>query len=55
VRAYRRSEKRTVPSDPVLAEKPALANLRGTIAKIASGESLSQDEAAQRLPKSPDF
>ena len=44
---YRDSEKRTVPSDPVLAEKPALANLRGTIAKIASGESLSQDEAHQ--------
>jgi anthranilate phosphoribosyltransferase len=47
VRARRRNEKLTVPSDPVLAEKPALANLRGAVAKVASGESLTQDEAHQ--------
>jgi anthranilate phosphoribosyltransferase len=36
-----------VPSDPGLEEKAALADLRGAIAKVASGQSLSQDEARQ--------
>jgi anthranilate phosphoribosyltransferase len=35
-----------VPSDPVLAGTNVLADLRGAIAKIASGQSLSQQEAA---------
>ncbi|MGH6824640.1 anthranilate phosphoribosyltransferase [Methyloceanibacter sp.] len=35
-----------MPSDPVLAGTNVLADLRGAIAKIASGQSLSQEEAA---------
>src|SRR4029079_15417867 len=40
-------EKRSVPSNPVLAGTAILADLRGAIAKVASGKSLSQDEAAE--------
>ena len=36
-----------MPSDPVLARTSVLADLRGAIAKIASGQSLSQEEAAE--------
>lgn len=36
-----------MPSDPGLGEKAALIDLRGAIAKAASGQSLSQDEARQ--------
>jgi anthranilate phosphoribosyltransferase len=36
-----------VPSDPALAGTAILADLRGAIAKVASGKSLSQDEAAE--------
>jgi len=36
-----------VPSDPALAGTSILADLRGAIAKVASGKSLSQDEAAE--------
>ena len=36
-----------MPSNPVLAGTATLADLRGAIAKIASGKSLSQDEAAE--------
>jgi anthranilate phosphoribosyltransferase len=42
----RRNEKRSVPSDPAFAEG-APANLRGAIAKAASGQSLTQDEARE--------
>jgi len=36
-----------VPSDPVLARTTVLADLRGAIAKVAAGKSLSQEEAAE--------
>jgi anthranilate phosphoribosyltransferase len=36
-----------VPSDPVLARPTVLADLRGAIAKVAAGDSLSQEEAAE--------
>jgi len=36
-----------VPSDPVLARTAVLADLRGAIAKVAAGKSLSQEEAAE--------
>jgi anthranilate phosphoribosyltransferase len=36
-----------VPSDPVLARTAILADLRGAIAKVAAGKSLSQEEAAE--------
>jgi len=36
-----------VPSDPVLARTAILADLRGAIAKVAAGRSLSQEEAAE--------
>jgi anthranilate phosphoribosyltransferase len=36
-----------VPSEPALEERPTLDSLRGPIAKLASGQSLSQDEATQ--------
>ena len=36
-----------MPSNPVLAETAIPADLRAAIAKVASGESLSQDEAAE--------
>ena len=36
-----------MPSDPALAGTSILADLRGAIAKVASGESLSQHEAAE--------
>jgi anthranilate phosphoribosyltransferase len=36
-----------VPSDPVLARTAILADLRGAIAKVAAGNSLSQEEAAE--------
>ena len=36
-----------MPSDPALAGTSILADLRGAIAKVASGKSLSQDEAAE--------
>jgi anthranilate phosphoribosyltransferase len=36
-----------VPSDPVLAQPTVLADLRGAIAKVAAGDSLSQEEAAE--------
>jgi anthranilate phosphoribosyltransferase len=36
-----------VPSNPVLAGTAILADMRGAIAKVAAGESLSQDEAAE--------
>jgi anthranilate phosphoribosyltransferase len=36
-----------VPSDPVLARPTVLADLRGAIAKVAAGNSLSQEEAAE--------
>ena len=36
-----------MPSNPVLAETAILADLRGAIAKVASGKSLTQDEAAE--------
>lgn len=36
-----------MPSEPALEERPALDSLRGPIAKVASGQSLSQDEARQ--------
>jgi anthranilate phosphoribosyltransferase len=36
-----------VPSDPVLARTAILVDLRGAIAKVAAGRSLSQEEAAE--------
>ena len=36
-----------MPSNPVLAETAIPADLRGAIAKVASGKSLSQEEAAE--------
>ena len=36
-----------MPSDPVLARTAILADLRGAIAKVAAGKSLSQEEAAE--------
>jgi anthranilate phosphoribosyltransferase len=36
-----------VPSNPALAGTATLADLRGAIAKVASGKSLSQEEAAE--------
>ena len=36
-----------MPSDPVLARTAILADLRGAIAKVAAGDSLSQEEAAE--------
>jgi anthranilate phosphoribosyltransferase len=36
-----------VPTDPVLARTAVLADLRGAIAKVAAGKSLSQEEAAE--------
>jgi anthranilate phosphoribosyltransferase len=36
-----------VPSDPALARTAVLADLRGAIAKVAAGNSHSQDEAAE--------
>jgi anthranilate phosphoribosyltransferase len=36
-----------VPSDPVLARTAILVDLRGAIAKVAAGNSLSQEEAAE--------
>jgi anthranilate phosphoribosyltransferase len=36
-----------VPSDPAPAPTAALADLRGAIARVASGKNLTQDEAAQ--------
>jgi anthranilate phosphoribosyltransferase len=36
-----------VPSDPVLARTAVLPDLRGAIAKVAAGKSLSQEEAAE--------
>jgi anthranilate phosphoribosyltransferase len=36
-----------VPSDPVLARTAILADLRGAIAKVAAGNSLTQEEAAE--------
>ncbi len=36
-----------MPSDPVLARTAILADLRGAIAKVAAGRSLSQEEAAE--------
>ena len=36
-----------MPSDPVLARTAILADLRGAIAKVAAGASLSQEEAAE--------
>jgi len=36
-----------VPSDPVLARTAILADLRGAIAKVAAGKSLTQEEAAE--------
>lgn len=36
-----------MPSDPVLARTAVLADLRGAIAKVAAGKSLSQEEAAE--------
>jgi anthranilate phosphoribosyltransferase len=36
-----------VPSDPVLARPTVPADLRGAIAKVAAGDSLSQEEAAE--------
>ena len=36
-----------MPSDPVLARPTVLADLRGAIAKVAAGDSLSQEEAAE--------
>ena len=36
-----------MPSDPVLARTAILADLRGAIAKVAAGNSLSQEEAAE--------
>jgi len=36
-----------VPSDPALARTAVLADLRGAIAKVAAGNSLSQEEAAE--------
>jgi anthranilate phosphoribosyltransferase len=36
-----------VPSDPVLARTAVLADLRGAIAKVAAGNSLTQEEAAE--------
>ena len=40
-------EKQSVPSNPALAGTASLADLRGAIAKVASGKSLTQDEAAE--------
>ena len=36
-----------MPSNPALAGTASLADLRGAIAKVASGKSLTQDEAAE--------
>ncbi|HEX6831220.1 MAG TPA: anthranilate phosphoribosyltransferase [Methyloceanibacter sp.] len=36
-----------MPSDPVLARTTILADLRGAIAKVAAGNSLTQEEAAE--------
>ena len=36
-----------MPSDPVLARTAVLPDLRGAIAKVAAGKSLSQEEAAE--------
>ena len=36
-----------MPSNPVLAETAIPADLRGAIAKVASGKSLTQEEAAE--------
>ena len=36
-----------MPCDPVLARTAVLADLRGAIAKVAAGKSLSQEEAAE--------
>ena len=36
-----------MPSDPVLARTAILADLRGAIAKVAAGNSLTQEEAAE--------
>lgn len=36
-----------MPSDPVLARTTVLGDLRGAIAKVAAGKSLSQEEAAE--------
>lgn len=36
-----------MPSDPVLARTAILADLRGAIAKVAAGKSLTQEEAAE--------
>ena len=36
-----------MPSDPALARTAVLADLRGAIAKVAAGKSLSQEEAAE--------
>jgi len=36
-----------VPSDPALVRTAVLADLRGAIAKVAAGKSLSQEEAAE--------
>ena len=36
-----------MPSDPALARTAVLADLRGAIAKVAAGNSLSQEEAAE--------
>jgi anthranilate phosphoribosyltransferase len=46
-RGDRRKEKRPVPSSPALAGTATLADLREAISKIASGQSLTQDEAAE--------
>src|SRR6476469_8201280 len=43
----RAREKRSVPSNPALAGTAILTDLRGAIAKVASGKSLSQDEAVE--------
>ena len=47
VRAAPRTEKRPVPSSPALANSATPADLRVALRKVASGGTLSQDEAAE--------
>src|SRR6266508_732180 len=46
-RGGRRKEKRPVPSSPALAGTATLADLSKAISKVASGQSLTRDEAAE--------
>src|SRR5690242_2971782 len=47
VRGGRHTEKLPVPSSPALAETSGTADLSKAIAKVASGQSLTQEEAAE--------